>query len=169
MKKYLKILIALALISLSKSNALMAQSTRWVDDILPDNIIDGSLFKLCYKEDQVIQYFNNGKGIEYIGEKRAIDSIFRKNYKPILKKGESGLIRIRFIVNCKGETGRFRIIGMNEGYQQKVFDSRITEQLLMLTKRLSGWKPKEWNSARIDYYQYLIFKIKDGRLIMLLP
>ena len=96
-------------------------------------------------------------------------TVLMQQYDPEKAARESGLIRIRFIVNCKGETGRFRVLAMNPDYQEKAFDESITSQLLTITKGLNGWKPKEFRGTVYDYYQYLIFKIQDGKIVKILP
>lgn len=149
--------------------SLFSQQTRWVDDILPDTLIDDPAFRICNSEEQVIQYFNNGIGMEYEGDKPALTAIFQKQYISVNGTGQSGLIRIRFIVNCKGESGRFRMMCSDLNYRQKQFDIQITDQLLAITKSLNGWKPKRWKETEIDYYQYLLFKIEDGNLAAILP
>ena len=63
---------------------------------------------------------------------------------------------------------------MDENYQEKVFDQSITNQLLEITKNLKGWIPKNFTSKTnevfsYDYYQYLIFKMKDGQISEILP
>ncbi|MEM6805562.1 MAG: hypothetical protein AAF696_29465, partial [Bacteroidota bacterium] len=118
---------------------------------------------------RVMQYFNNSKGLEYEGGKRMIEEAFEQNYDPEKASKESGLIRIRFIVNCEGKAGRFRIIGMNGDYEEKEFSENISQQLLSITKGLKGWKPKTFGSEVMDYYQYLIFKIENGHIIKILP
>ena len=72
-------------------------------------------------------------------------------------------------MNCKGETDRFRILEMDENYKEKKFNEKITNQLLQISKNLSGWNPKIIQNRNVDYYQYLIFKIKDGNLIEIMP
>lgn len=49
------------------------------------------------------------------------------------------------------------------------YDARITDQLMTLTRNLNGWLPQYDMGDSQDYYQYLIFKIEEGRLIELLP
>lgn len=141
---------------------------RHIGDIEFDPKLDNADFHLC-NSDYVYQYFNNSGGVEYEGEKIAIDKIFKEKYNSEIVKKESGLIRIRFIVNCKGETDRFRMMGADENYQEKVFDKSITDQLLTITKSLDGWKVKYYNDKVMDYYQYLIFKMKDGKILKILP
>ncbi|MBP6811712.1 MAG: hypothetical protein KA138_09340 [Saprospiraceae bacterium] len=147
---------------------LFAQETRWIDDIVPDSALDDSSFKICNAEEQIIQYFNDGNGVQYKNGKPAIDSIFLSAYQP-LDINESGIIRIRFVVNCSGETGRFRLLSADLNYQPYQFSSEITSQLLRITKSMEGWLPKIWKDTKIDYYQYLIFKIEKGKLTHILP
>ena len=141
---------------------------RMVGDSEFDPEKDDPNFKLCFSENQVRQYFNFGRGLQYEGEKKALVEHFFKQYKPV-DTDQSGLIRVRFIVNCKGETGRFRLIEADENYQKTKFDERITQQLLTLTKSLKGWKPQADEYAERDFYQYLVFKIKNGDLIEMMP
>lgn len=79
------------------------------------------------------------------------------------------MIRIRFIVNCEGKTGRFRVIGMNKNYQEKTFDKAITDQLLEITQHLDGWQLLPNAEEPRDYYQYLLFKMNKGTIVEILP
>ena len=139
-----------------------------VGDIIFDPVTDKPGFEIC-NEKNIFQYFNTGGGLQYEGEKIAIEKVFKEKYKSQHVKKESGMIRIRFIVNCKGETDRFRIIASDDNYNEKIFDPSITNQLLAITKMLNGWKTKTYNGNKIDYYQYLIFKISNGQLKEILP
>ncbi len=138
-----------------------------VGDILPDPELDDPAFERC-NEGHIFQYFNDSNGMQYEGEKLAIDSAFLAYDHPVVS-GESGLIRIRFVVNCKGETGRFRLIAMDKNYEEKYFPETITEQLMKITQSLKGWQTKYMQETEIDYYQYLIFKIEDAQLIEIMP
>jgi hypothetical protein len=141
---------------------------RWVGDIIHDPDSDKTDFLLCNREKDVRQYFNLNKWIEFEGEKSAIVAFFEKNFKPV-NNLESGWIRIRFIVNCKGQSGRFRILESDEKYKERPFDKKISAQLFALTQQLTGWKILYDDKDAVDYYQYLIFKIKDGRIEKILP
>ncbi len=142
---------------------------RWIDDIVHDPDLDDSEFTLCHGEDSVLQYFNDGKGLKYAGEKLAIEEAFFQNYDANKMAKESGLVRIRFVVNCKGKTGRFRVMAMDDDYNPIRMDHTITEQLLAITKVLNGWQPMQMGQGKADYYQYLIFKIDKGHLTKILP
>ena len=98
---------------------------RSVGDIAYDSTSDKKDFYLC-NERNIKQYHNNHKGLEYKGEKIALIELFDKQFVPVPNSKDSGLIRIRFIVNCKGETDRFRVTAMDENYKEKEFDTNAT-------------------------------------------
>ncbi|WBL44674.1 hypothetical protein PBT90_08270 [Algoriphagus halophytocola] len=141
---------------------------RWVGDIPFDPAIDNPEFELCHGDSNARQYFNFSQGFQYEGEKLALVQEFKSSYEPV-GVDDSGLIRIRFLVNCKGESGRFRVIAMDNNYEEMVFDERITNQLLQITKQLDGWKILPTLEEPLDYYQYLIFKIEKGNVVEILP
>ncbi len=137
-----------------------------VGDIAFDSKTDDPSFKTCHE--RVYQYYNFGKGFEYKGEKPALEEHFKK-LKQTEYKGDDGYITIRFIVNCEGKTGRFRIQEMSTDYTERSFNKELVTRCLELTKQLDGWIIKEHNSQQMDYYQYLTFKIEEGRLTEILP
>jgi hypothetical protein len=141
---------------------------RWVGDIEQDSQLDDPDFKVC-SEKNAMQYFNFSEGLPYVGEKYAIEKEFEEQYDSSVAAMESGLVRIRFMVNCEGKSGRFRILGMNFNYEEKQFDDSIMQQLITITRSLGGWKVMPNEKYPKDYYQYLIFKIQDGQIIEILP
>lgn len=142
---------------------------NFVGDIKFNPETDNQDFKICYDK-HIYQYFNFGNGLEYKGEKFVIEKVFKDKFVPENGNNETGLIRINFVVNCVGKTDRFRIISMDENYNEKVFSTAITEQLLAIAKTLDGWEIKKYNNEiSIDYYQYLIFKIENGQIKEILP
>lgn len=151
----------------------MPRSSKYlksVGDIAYDSTVDKPDFHLC-NEQNIMQYHNNYKGLEYEGEKIAIVEAFSKKFIPVPNNKESGLVRIRFVVNCKGDSDRFRATAMDENYQEKTFDDAIIQQLLTITKELNAWIPKKDKdqSKEMDYYQYLIFKIEQGKIVEIMP
>lgn len=141
-----------------------------VGDIEYDPLIDDSTFNRCYPEESTVQYFNFSNGFRYKGEKRALIDLFQSQYKPVKKKKQNGYIRIRFVVNCEGQSGQFRVLESDMNFEPYKFHSKVVNQLLDITKSLDGWfvVSDESNNAQ-DYYQYLIFKIKDGKIEDLMP
>ena len=85
------------------SNHQESKYLRWVGDSVFDPETDDEKFEICTFESEVKQYFNFSQGLQYDGEKTAILDHFEA-YEPVAVD-QSGWIRIRFVVNCKGETG----------------------------------------------------------------
>jgi hypothetical protein len=137
-----------------------------VGDITPDAGLDDPGFRLC-SERNVAQYYNF-IGFQFEGEKPAIEDHFR----PIRAKqygSKSGYITVRFVVNCKGESGRFRVEQQNTEFQPAELPADLVKDLLRLTKSLRGWQPATYEQREYDYYQYLTFKIDEGHLLEILP
>lgn len=139
-----------------------------VGDISFDSKIDDPDFKVC-DDNNVLQYYNLGKGLQYKGEKSAINKYFKRGLKSTGLKEDTGYITIRFIVNCKGEVGRFRVQKMDNDFNEKEFSADFEKQLLKLTKQMSGWMVGEYEGKIYDYYQYLTFKSESGNLVEIMP
>lgn len=167
MKKLIPIFVLLGFWSCSQEQEESAY-LRWIGDI-PHNETTDQGFTLCHNEGDVMQYFHtvNDNDQQYEGEKPALEKSIRAQYKPV-ETDQSGWIRIRFIVNCKGETGRFRIISSDFNYEEMTFDAAITDQLLAIAKSLDGWIPQPKENPR-DFYKYLTFTIEQGNLTQILP
>ena len=169
MRKTIIICLLIPIFSFSQEeNKIKSIYSNMIGDIEYNKDIDKKNFKLCY-EKHIFQYFNNSNGLEYNSEKLSIEKEFYTKYKSEILTGVTGLIRIRFVVNCKGETDRFRLISSDENYSEKTFPTSITQQLLTISKNLNGWKIKTHKDKEIDYYQHLIFKIENGQLKEILP
>ena len=65
------------------------------------------------------------------------------------------------MVNCHGDTDRFRVSGLGPDYQPRAFAPALVAQLLRLTRELRGWQQSRGPG---NTYTYLNFKLKDGQL-----
>jgi len=138
-----------------------------VGDILPDRALDDLGFTVC-REKYITQYYSISSG--FTGEKPALEAYFRSKFIPNKKNtGENGYITIRFVVNCQGKTGRFRMQEIGPDYRPKKFPSALSSHLLELTKNLQGWLPGQQRGIQLDYYQYLTFTIVNGELTQITP
>lgn len=146
-------------------------SYKNVGDIPFDPSIDDPDFEIC-SENLIKQYYVRYSADDpprYKGEKITMENTIRKKYSFPDTAAENGFLTIRFIVNCKGKSGRFRIEEMDSNYQPKKFDPKISTQLLAITKALDGWIPRRRSTRYYDFYQYLTFKINRGQIIEILP
>jgi len=138
-----------------------------VGDIEKDSHLDSKDFKPC-TDGQVYQYYNFGNNIQYKGEKRALINTFKREFKN-QSADINGYVTIRFIVNCMGETGRFRVKTLDGDYKPIDMNKSLVDQLLSITKNLDGWLPGASGDLHYDYYQYLTFKITEGQIKSILP
>lgn len=139
-----------------------------VGDITFDPSLDDPDFKICNSE-VVLQYYDFGKGVQYKGEKPTINEAFKNEFEGMEMNDETGFLTIRFIVNCEGKTGCFRVQGMDKEYREKKFNSELVNKLLLITRNLDGWIIKGDETNKFDYYQYLTFKLVNGQLIEIMP
>lgn len=161
------ITLQLSLLSCNQAQDKAEQKVlNHVGSIQTDASLDDPTFIVC-DETWTYEYYNFGKGVQFEGEKIKILNHFKEQYKPLAK--DNGYFTIRFVVNCRGETGRYRIESMNFDYQPIVFDEKTADQLLTLTKELKGWGIAAYEKKERDYYQYLTFKLEDGRITEILP
>ncbi len=162
------IFILLQIISCSHESVPPPKYLRWVGDIAYDPKTDKADFQLCTPDD-IKQYHNFGFGFLYKGEKIGLEEEIKSQYNEQNAAAQSGWLRIRFVVNCRGETDRFRIIGMDNNKAAFTFDKSISEQLLSICKSLNGWLILPDQDAPKDYYMYLSFKLENGKIKEILP
>ncbi|AEW00085.1 hypothetical protein A4D02_28870 [Niastella koreensis] len=136
-------------------------------DLAFNAALDDPGFTVCNSK-IVFQYYNTGS--YYKQHKREIEHYFKNSYKPVVDPaGGNGYLTIRFIINCSGQTGRFRVYELNTQYQPVKFDPRIASRLLKLTKELRGWQPAVYKDKNYDSYQYITFKLNKGGIACVLP
>ena len=140
-----------------------------VGDIEFDEKLDDPAFKKCTPEKLIsLQYYQGTKEFDYKGEKIAIiEKLQRENISSETKM--NGYITVRFLVNCEGKTGLFRVQQMNADLKETAPDKELGEKLLRFTKSLDGWIPKEIKGFKTGYYQYLTYKIENGKVSEVLP
>lgn len=106
------------------------------------------------------------------GRLHEIRQVVEREYKPISIAGQSGLIRFKFIVNCRGEAGRFEMLTVDENYQKFTFSHQITNQLSAICQnKLTNWEPGKTNHDQtpVDTFCLLTFRLKDGLITDIFP
>lgn len=138
-----------------------------VGDIPFDSLQDDPAFVVCNPE-LVLQYYNTNA--YYKDHKKEITKYLLDNFSTQDSfLNQDGFLTIRFIINCKGNTGRFRLFEMDNDYQPVHFKKALSQQLLGLVKQLSGWQPAVYKQKVYDSYQYITFRIRNGKIISISP
>ena len=125
-------------------------------------------FKLCYKEEKIGDYYNDFRG-ELRGGKGTWWRILEDRLDTSLLKKESGFLTVRFIINCEGAVGRFIVEGADLDYNDKQFSQELIDHFYSIVSSQTDWQICKNRKEAIDVYAYITFKLKDGKIIELLP
>lgn len=128
-------------------------------------IDEADVFKICYT-DPIKEYFN--VGIKYRGGFRELTKFIYENYTSGNLDGESGYVRIRFVINCEGKPGRFDVKGFDADLAPRAFNPEIVSKLLQLTQKLVDWESSS-GQKQTDCNKFLTYKLAEGQIIEILP
>ena len=82
----------------------------------------------------------------------------------------NGIVTIQFVVNCIGETGRFKVVVCDFEYQNSQINPEIVNQLLEAILKLKDWIPaKDENGLVVNSHKFFSFKIQNGKIVDIYP
>lgn len=140
---------------------------RHVGEIHYDSIYDDPAFKIGDSL-YVLEYYNTGS--YYRSHKKEISQFLCNGYMPQRSwSDQNGFFTVRFIINNQGQTGCFRLFQLDTAYQPAPFKNDLRDTLLNLVKRIPGWQPARYMDKVYDSYQYITFRIKNGKIISITP
>lgn len=145
-----------------------------VGDIPFDPATDRSSFQRCGEgQYDVPQYYQSQTA--YTGGTQALRQHFLRATLPRSTSVQEGYITIRFLINCHGETDRFRVTQLDTAYQPAHFSPALVAALLSRAKGLRAWLPGKFpgpgahQGEAMDSYYYLLLKMRHGRVVDVLP
>lgn len=151
--------------------AVVDETFRQVRAIRPDELAQPNGFQVCSNcFTQAFFATNPGRS----ARRYELLQLVAKHYQPVALPGQSGLLRIGFVVNCQGESGRYELRGLDTDYCPKIFDTRITGQLLTFCRNHVATdatlrEPNQPGDRPNDVAVLLTFRLIDGRVTDLLP
>jgi len=166
--KYVTIILLFLFFSCKNTSNKQSTYLENVGIILKDESVDDPNFQPCHEDYSLFYYQVENRDHLYKGEKPAIVKAFDDIDLPVMDQND-GYVTIRFLVNCKAETGRFRVEQVDFDYKDKKFEGELVAQLLEKTKQLDGWLPATREGYKCDFYKYLTFKIIDNQIVDILP
>lgn len=109
-------------------------------------------------------------GLEYEGGTPAIRQKFENKYIPITTGENSGIVKVRFDVNCRGETGNFEAETYNLSYKKTALNDSISNQVISIVKELDAWIPgtNEENEP-VNSFRFVAVRFKKGIITQILP
>ena len=109
-------------------------------------------------------------GLDYEGGIYAIKEKYKNEYIPVEKGVNSGIIKIRFDVNCKGETGNFEFETYNLKYEPTTLNDSIINQAIFIAKKLDNWIPgTNDENENINSFKFIAIKLNKGEIKEILP
>ncbi|GAB3793406.1 hypothetical protein GCM10028819_04980 [Spirosoma humi] len=150
--------------------AVTTETFRLIRTIAPDEVCRPSEFQPC---DNCFSQTWHTRPISSPTKRYELMQLIKTYYQPAHQADQSGLIWVRFVVNCEGEQGSFELGGFDEDYCPKLFDSRITNQLRDICQTRVGAdpalrQPQPANPPH-DVSVAITFRLKDGRITDVLP
>lgn len=124
-------------------------------------------FELCDSSLKPYGYYHSARDIFKGGKyqfRKTISAKYANNGYT-----DSGFLNLRFLLNCKGEVGNVEINELNTEYEKTDLNDELVNQLVNLSIAKENWIPKEIEGKAYDSYMYLIFKIKNGEVLEILP
>lgn len=131
-----------------------------VGDIHFDNHVDSADFIPCDK-DRISQYYSINT--EYNGGKKAI----KEQLQPRIQTNglpANGLLTVRFVVNCHGESGYFRTKMIDPDLNEVQIPSGAANHLHNLISGLKDWVPGKVQGKAWDSYVQISFKMEQGKV-----
>lgn len=128
--------------------------------------LDDPNFTLC-QEGICYPYYSFG--VNKIRNKNYLAAHFQEKLKYQFSGDLNAYLTVRFIVNCKGETGRFRKEAINKQYKKIDIEEEIWKEFFFTIKSYDDWKVVHYQEDTYDYNIYVTLKIEDGKLIEILP
>ncbi|MEM9142110.1 MAG: hypothetical protein AAGA86_03930 [Bacteroidota bacterium] len=93
--------------------------------------------------------------------KRSVISFFNKEGNYI----DSGVLGIRFLIDCNGNIGDYEINEMDVNYDLKALNRNMVDLLLKFCLDKKHWK----GIKDRDTYMYLIIRLEHGKILEILP
>jgi len=143
-------------------------SKEKIGAILFDKSLDNPDYHLC-DELNIMEYYQVNP--KYKEGSKSIKTYFKPyiNELNALIDFNKGLITVRFIVNCKGETDRYRVNTVNGEYKTQFITTVLEQRCITYVKQMGQWKPGYYHDQYFDAYYTLSFKIRDGKITDILP
>lgn len=109
-------------------------------------------------------------GLDYEGGIFAIKEKYKKEYITVKKGQNSGIVKIRFDVNCKGETGNFEFETYNLNYELTTINDSIVNQTVLIARKLNDWTSgTNDDNENINSFKFLAIKVINGEIKEILP
>ncbi len=85
--------------------------------------------------------------------------VYRQEYETF-----TGYIVIRFLVNCEGQSGRYRVQSLNLDFSPSNAPSDLLNHTTEIVKSLDNWTKSAVNGPKKEYSKFINLKITNGKI-----
>jgi len=129
-----------------------------------DKSLDNSNFKVC-DELNIEEYYqvnpSYGEGMSSI---RNYISAHQQALEALCEK--DGYVIVRFVINCQGQTDRYRAKFMSLNYtDENAINAELQKKIIQLMRDMGSWTPGKYDGKTYDCYQHLKFLFKNSKLV----
>lgn len=129
-----------------------------------DKSIDNSNFKVC-DELNIEEYYQVnpafGEGLLSI---RKYIAAHQGELEALCEK--DGYVIVRFVINCQGQTDRYRTKFMSLNYtDENTVNAELQKKIIQLLREMGNWTPGKYDGKTYDCYQHLKFLFKNSQLV----
>lgn len=165
--KWIVIILAIVSIHWSCDYQIIDPHDHEVGYIDPSKALDEG-FEACFEE-KIFPYYYGRKPARFDFGKDSLKRYFVSQYNDFGDFSQTGYITFRFVINCKGEAGRFVTESVGHDFEKKEFNPKIVDGLYKALSQLKGWQPIQFYDDKYDSYYHITFKIVNGELLEILP
>ncbi len=123
--------------------------------------LDNPAFELCDASNIV----HSRVSLNYEGGRKRIEEICKEKVNGRENPyAFSGYILVRFLVNCKGQSDRFRIETLDDGFEKKACPDALILRVEKAVRSLDAWTITKPENEGKDHSKYLNFKMINGRV-----
>ncbi|SDY96576.1 hypothetical protein SAMN04488069_1234 [Hymenobacter psychrophilus] len=138
-----------------------------VGAIAYDSDVDRQKFCLC-NADNIAQYY------QVTPVYRAGPEAMKAQLRSLIGESRafgpaSGIVTVRFLINCHGAPGRFRVSQVDEHYMPCTFPPALVARIKGAVQQLLYWKPGTARGKAYDSYYFLSFRLKRGTITQIFP
>jgi hypothetical protein len=125
--------------------------------------IDSKDFLVC-DEESIYEYYQSNP--VYIEGLLSIREYFQDKLPEIQNLFEKdGILLVRFVINCQGETGRFRAFFYHEDYKLGGENKSLGIKIADLISKMQKWISGKIEEKKVDSYQNIKFRIKQNKIV----
>ncbi|MBX2814618.1 MAG: hypothetical protein KTR24_01415 [Saprospiraceae bacterium] len=126
-----------------------------------DPLLDDPNFQIC----DSTKISSGRNRLQYAAGRNTLRSDIVSRFSPqSAYESFNGYIVIRFLANCKGQTGRYRAASLHLDFSPAQAPSNLEQHAKEVVMGLNNWSRATETNANAEYSKFINLKIKNGKI-----